>query len=378
MKTVDWWSLAVVGTSVVVGGIVLVTNPTSTDILAGAVAIAVFVTAWFTLGRRYPPGSPAATVFVAVTIVFTGTVTLIYPSLATVQCLAFPLVWTRLQRARPGIIASAAVSASVGLGLFLGTGADEDALVYALIIESISFTFTIALGLWITTISVQSDERRRLLDELQAAQAELAVLSRDAGVTSERERLAREIHDTIAQDLTGLVLLAQRASRELAAGSVDQAASQLDALEDNARTALAETRALVASSAPPGLDDGIGSALSRLGSRFERETGISTTVMADDAAAVPRDTEVVLLRCAQEGLANVRNHSGAQTASIRLDNAAAATTLTVADDGCGFDPSLPSLGFGLAGMRDRLTLVGGSLDISSSAKGTLVTVMVPA
>ena len=378
MKSVDWWSVAVVGTSVIVGGIVLGTRPTGTDIVAGAVAIAVFITAWFTLGRRNPPGSPAAIVFVAVTVVFAGTVTLIYPSLATVQCLAFPLVWTRLQLARPGIIASAAVAASVGLGLFLGTGADEDALVYALIIESISFAFTIALGLWITTISEQSDERRRLLDELRETQAELAALSRDAGVTSERERLAREIHDTIAQDLTGLVLIAQRASRDLAAGSVAEAAHQLDSLEDNARAALAETRALVASSAPPGLDDGIGAALSRLGSRFERETGIAVTVRADDAAAVPRDTEVVLLRCAQEGLANVRNHSGAHAASLRLDNATAATTLTVTDDGCGFDPSVPSPGFGLDGMRDRLALVGGTLDISSSAKGTLVTVTVPA
>jgi signal transduction histidine kinase len=378
MKTVDWWSVAVIGTSVVVGGIVLFSVPTVGEFLYIAIAIAVFVTAWFTLGRRREPSSPNTIAFVLVTIAFVGAVTFLIPSLAFVQCLVFPLVWICLRGVAPAVVASAAVAASVGLGLYLATGANEDAFVYALVIEGTSVVFTIALGLWITTISVQSDERRRLLDELQAAQAELAVLSRDAGVTSERERLAREIHDTIAQDLTGLVLLAQRASRELAAGSVEQAASQLDALEDNARTALAETRALVASSAPPGLDDGIGSALSRLGSRFERETGISTTVMADDAAAVPRDTEVVLLRCAQEGLANVRNHSGAQTASIRLDNAAAATTLTVADDGCGFDPSLPSPGFGLAGMRDRLALVGGSLDISSSAKGTLVTVMVPA
>ena len=239
-------------------------------------------------------------------------------------------------------------------------------------IEAISLVGSLALGLWITRISDLSHERKALLDELTAAQGQLAALHRDSGVTSERERLAREIHDTIAQSLTGLVMLSQRAQRELAAGDTDALADQLEMMEHSARDALVETRTLVAAGAPVELGAGIVAALERFGSRFERETGIAVTVNGT-VPELDRDTEVVLLRCAQEALANVRKHSGARAAAITLTMTGGRPTMTVQDDGVGFDPSLPSTGFGLAGMRDRLALVGGSIAVAGHP-GTTLTV----
>src|SRR5690606_3736963 len=150
-----------------------------------------------------------------------------------------------------------------------------------------------------------------------AAQDELAALHRDAGVTDERARMSREVHDTVAQSLTGLVLLAQRARREQGAGALD--AETLELIETGARDALAETRALVAAAAPVELaQGGLPDALRHLAERFERETHISVTVSAQVEAPLERDIEVVLLRCAQEGLANVRKHAQAARARVEL------------------------------------------------------------
>jgi signal transduction histidine kinase len=168
-------------------------------------------------------------------------------------------------------------------------------------------------------------------------------------------------------------MLTQRARREL--GDSDT----LALLEDSARAALAETRALVAASAPVGLaSGGIKDALDRLADRFSRETGVTVGVEVAEIPPLERDTEVVLLRVAQEGLANIRKHAGAESAVIELTLVHGKPTLAVRDDGAGFDPATPSAGFGLGGMRDRLALVGGSLDVASSSAGTTLTATLPA
>ncbi|HMH59070.1 MAG TPA: sensor histidine kinase, partial [Galbitalea sp.] len=253
------------------------------------------------------------------------------------------------------------------------------ALILAATIEGLSLAFSLALGLWITSIAEKSAERKLLIDQLEAAQEQLASLNRDAGAASERERLAREIHDTIAQDLTGLVLTAQRGLRELRSGNSAAAEKQLDLLEENARNALTETRALVASGAAVGVEGGgLVTALRRLAERFERETGISISVRADDGATLDRDREVVLLRCAQEALANVRKHSSADAAALTLVVRDDEVCLSITDDGSGFDPGAPSSGFGLDGLRRRLNLVRGSLAITASpGSGTILVATLP-
>ena len=114
---------------------------------------------------------------------------------------------------------------------------------------------------------------------------------------------------------------------------------------------------------------GLAIALRRLGERFERETGILVSVEADDSAVLDRDGEVVLLRCTQEALANVRKHSTASTAALTLTVRDGEVDLTITDDGSGFDPSAPSSGFGLTGLRERLALVRGTLAVTASPGG---------
>ena len=371
MKAQRWWHVAILGVAVVLATLSLVNAQGGPFPFGALSAIAVIVISWFTFGRYAEHNRTAQLVFVPLVIVASGVGTAFDPSFATVQCVVFPLLWSTIDGRTKGILASVAVAVAVGIGTWISTGS----VVQALAIEGASLALSIGLGIWVTAIADQSHERQRLIDELRAAQEKLSILDRDAGTTSERERLAREIHDTIAQDLTGIVMLSQRAQRELATGGA--ASETLGLLEESARTALAETRALVASGAPVALaSGGIADALRRLGERFERETGVTVAARVD-LGAIDRDSEVVLLRCAQEGLANVRKHANASAVQLDAWSNAGAVGVRIADDGDGFDPDAAADGFGLAGMRDRLALVGGTLDVSSSPAGTVLTATLP-
>ena len=374
MQSNRWWHVAVLGIAVVLSALVVFSGDTTLEIVGGLATIAVFVAGWLLVGRRGVRSPRAATAFIVITIVCAGVGTAFSPSFATIQTIAYPIIWSLSKRITDAVLASIALATVVGVGNYLSTGS----LPQALIIQGISLAFSVALGLWISSIADRSVERQRLLDELRDAQDQLAAVNRDAGAAGERERLAREIHDTIAQDLTGLVMLTQRARRELAGGHPSAADEQLALIEENARLALAETRALVAASAPVGLATGaITDALERLAERFSRETGVTVGVEAGELAPLGRDTEVVLLRVAQEGLANVRKHSGAQSAVILLSVEGGGVQLEVRDDGRGFDVAAASDGFGLSGMRDRLALVNGSLEVTSTPTGTVLAATLP-
>ena len=373
MENPRWWHIAVTSMAVVLTVMVITADVPVWRQVGAQAALMVFVVGWFTIGRLAFQSVTAAWVFSGIVIVSVGVAVGFQPYMAIIQCVAYPLLWVISTSLRGAILANVALAASVGVGFWFST-AD---IVQTLLTSVLSLGLSVALGLWITQIAERSHERQRLLDELRSTQDRLAAVSRDAGVASERERLAREIHDTIAQDLTGLVLLAQQARRELESGDQVAADERLVLIEDNARTALAETRALVAASAPVSLaTGGLTEALDRLASRFTRETGVTVTVDGD-AGMIDRDSEVVLLRCAQEALANVRKHAGASGASVTLSAGDDSVLLTVRDDGHGFDPGARTDGFGLSGMRERLALVGGSLDVSSSPAGTLLTATLP-
>ncbi|GAA1213937.1 sensor histidine kinase [Rhodoglobus aureus] len=373
-----WMSIAVVVTVAVMTVLVVGSGAPPANQWGAGVALGVLVVAWFTLGIRAGRSTVAAVLFVGILAVTLGVGVALMPTMATLQAIAYPLVWTIIDRTRNAIIGNIVVAVAVGVGFVIFLGTSPEAIAETIAIVGLSLIFSLALGLWITQISHLSEQRQTLLTELHATRDELAAVSRDAGVASERERLAREIHDTIAQDLTGLVLVAQRARRELDTNNAAAAAEQLELIEESARAALAETRAMVAASAPVGLtSDGISAALERLAERYSRETHVSVTVNAAGLPTIARETEVVVLRCAQEALANIRKHAEASHATIEVTAVEGAVSILVTDDGEGFDTEKARTGFGLEGMSERLALVSGQLTIDSSRAGTILHATIP-
>lgn len=238
--------------------------------------------------------------------------------------------------------------------------------------------FAILVGTWISRIVTQSEERAVLIAELEASREEVSRLSREAGVTAERSRLAAEIHDTLAQGFTSLVTLVQAAESELDRDT-EKARKHLALAARTARENLTEARALVAGLMPTALGTGsLDEAIRRQLERFAEETPISVTYHADAGTAeLPTVLEVVLLRMVQESLTNVRKHAQATEVVITLRLNEDCLALRVRDNGVGFDPDGPVDGFGLRGMRNRAEQVGGKLTVHSGENGTDIELEVP-
>jgi signal transduction histidine kinase len=234
------------------------------------------------------------------------------------------------------------------------------------------------LGTSIDRLATESEKRAGLITELEASRAQVAALSRQAGVADERERLAGEIHDTLAQGFTSILTLVRAAEAALREDP-DRAAGHLRLAATTARENLGEARALVGALTPAALGSGtLLDALRRQSERVAEECGIQVRFeTSGDYGALAMPVEVVLLRAAQEALANVRRHSGADTACLRLDAEADVVRLAVVDDGGGFDAGTPGSGFGLRGMRARVEQIGGSVTVHSGPSGTSVRVEVP-
>ncbi|MFE5614880.1 sensor histidine kinase [Streptomyces sp. NPDC056524] len=229
----------------------------------------------------------------------------------------------------------------------------------------------------------ESERRRRMVEELIATRAELAAAERLAGTLAERERLAREIHDTLAQGLSSIQLLLRAAQRALPEGS--PAAGHIEGARRAAQDNLAEARRFVRALSPPDLEHGsLAAALERLcepgpgpeGSLRARFTVSGTPV------ELPTPYEVALLRIAQSAFANTVRHASAARAEVTLSYMNASVTLDVVDDGKGFDPALLTSsadgGFGLPAMRARAESLGGVFTVESApGQGTAVAVSLP-
>jgi signal transduction histidine kinase len=238
---------------------------------------------------------------------------------------------------------------------------------------------TYVFGIWMRAVITQSEERGELITELSETRSQLAASHREAGVLAERQRLAGEIHDTLAQGFTSIVTLIQAASPAVEPGT--QPRELLDLALTTARENLAEARALVTTLSPTQLDGStLGDAITRAA---QAAGGGSEAMIRSDISGVPRSlpttAEVVLLRVAQEALANVRKHSGARRVDVDLHYADEAVALTVSDDGHGFNVDGVSGGFGLRGMRERIRQAGGTIAVESApGEGTVVRAEVPA
>jgi signal transduction histidine kinase len=244
---------------------------------------------------------------------------------------------------------------------------------------ALNTVFAVIFGLWIQGIIAESNRRAELVAELWATRAELAEAHHQAGVLAERERLSHEIHDTLAQGFTSILMLAQAAGT-----AVDHnpaaARERIEMIEDTARENLAEARSLIVALSPVDLaSTSLSEALGRLVQRFGTELDLDVAVnVAGQVRSLPANVEVVLLRATQEALANVRKHAKATHVEVALTYDETSARLRVTDDGHGFQPADVD-GFGLRGMRARVEQAGGQVEIRSSpGEGTSVEVVAAA
>ncbi|MEV0647802.1 sensor histidine kinase [Phytomonospora sp. NPDC050363] len=245
-------------------------------------------------------------------------------------------------------------------------------VVEATLLSAAITVWSVVLGRWSRRIVEQNIESAEIIAELEASREEVARLSREAGVLAERQRVAADIHDTLAQGFGSIVMLVQavRKSIELEKSTVDE---QLDLIERTARDNLAEARAIVTAMQPPALAAvTVEEAVRRLADEAE-------FTVRGRSRELPPAVAVVLLRSCQEALTNIRRHAGAATVEIGLSYHDETVELTVRDYGRGFDPAQEPGGFGLSGMRGRATEVGGGMTVTSApGQGTTVRVEVPA
>ena len=375
--------VAVVTTVITLAMVFLFTPPTPARTAVSLVAIVLFVAGYAFVGRAAVEPPRAAwryPAFLSVAAVAVGIGVGAAPFMAMLQTLAYPLVWVIGDSRRRGIGGSAVIAGSVFVGVIIGNGADADSVLAGATTAVFSLAFAIAIGLWIARIAEYGEERERLLSELTAAQGQVEALSRERGASSERERLARDIHDTLAQTLAGLVIFAERAGRQSREGQTDAAAATIATVEQVARDALAEARALVARTAAVPREPAFAAAVERLVERFRAQGRAAIELDTADAAGdLDRETQVVLLRCLQEALSNAAKHSAADLVQVRVRvDAGGGAALEVADDGRGFEPASPGAGFGLDGMRERVALAGGTFEVDSTAgRGTSLRVHLP-
>ncbi|MBB4895658.1 signal transduction histidine kinase [Streptomyces olivoverticillatus] len=226
------------------------------------------------------------------------------------------------------------------------------------------------------TLYRESRARQRLIDDLVHTRDELAAAQREAGRLAERQRLAREIHDTLAQGLSSIVLLARAAE----SGTPEAHRERVREIGRTASDNLAEARRFVHALTPPALEDApLPEALRRVTARTVPGAAFR---LDGEPCPLPVETEVALLRLTQEALANVARHARADHAAVTLAFHDGQVTLDVYDDGVGFTPGTgPADGrprFGLHGMRERIAELGGTLTVESApGEGTAVAAALP-
>jgi signal transduction histidine kinase len=233
-------------------------------------------------------------------------------------------------------------------------------------------------------IDALAEANRRLeltMAENAGLHAQLMAQAREAGILDERRRMAGEIHDTIAQGLTGII--AQLEAAGLTGGAAEHR-RHLNLALDLARDSLAEARRSVQALRPGPLDDArLPEALTHLAQQWQQTSDIPVRVDIDGSPIPLRPAlEVVLFRAAQEALVNIAKHARAAQVGMTLTYTHDVVVLDILDDGKGFDTSAHMAdggGYGLAAMRRRLRQIGGVLVIESApGDGTTLSASVPA
>lgn len=355
-----------------------------------AVVTGLAILAWHLAGTILPARSRRASIMVWWLIGFAviwGVAVVISPEFVW---LAF-LLWLLAGHLLPlpwGLVFSVLLLAAVIVAPILHHGATSYANVFGPLIGGV-FAFAISRGY--LQLLRDAAERERLVTSLTRAQQEtaalqdeLALAQRHSGAVAERTRISRDIHDTIAQALSSIRLLAHAGADRTADPEAARTLTQVEAL---AADSLADVRRIVAALTPAQLeDDALAAALGRILTRLEEEAGLQTELHVDSTLPLlPTEVEVALLRTAQSALANIRLHAAATRIVTSIIDDDHIVRLDIIDDGVGFDADAweqggqrGASGYGLGFMRARLREFGGGLDVESTpGEGTAISAHVP-
>ena len=382
---------------------------------------------------RYGPvvGSRGGWAFAAVTVVSVWGAALADRNALLAQIYAIPELFIALAYRR-ALAAAAVMNFGLVAVQALGGEPTPDNLSKWAVAAVATVVLTGLFGKPIDLLAETNMRNQELVEQLQARNAQIARLSHLEGTARERERIAREMHDTIAQGLASILALARAAAAEVAqaggAGANRQASRHLAMIVELAQEGLDDTRRMIADASPRALDGrGLAEAVGRAADRLERE-GITVARSLDSTLPpLPQPARVAILRIAQEAIANVARHSRAVNVAVSLRSVAGAAVLEVRDDGVGFDSAaagavgaevgsssnqaalrsrpkpadegrtdLPRVrsvsqrgrlrrapegddsGFGISDMRGRAADLGGSVSIDSSpGRGTRVLARIP-
>jgi len=320
------------------------------------------------------------------------------PWVAPTLGFVLPLVWwLLLPNRRWAIIAMVAivVAESAGLLIYALTWIVPEThkppwttstiIIAVGIIPAVIIAVGVVGGSYVDGVFRWGQERVDLVDDLRATESQRIALEREAAAAEERFHLSQEIHDTVAQDVAGLRLLVERARRQVdqAAGKAEVAEAMepvsrtLDMISTGVDAVLVETRELITANAPVPAGSSFKEAVERIGNRFAQETDITVDMDVIDTR-LPRESEVVFIRCLQEGLSNVRRHAHATRVWIWITTVADVAVMTLTDNGVGLEPGAAS-GFGLPGMAERVRQAGGSFSVESPGPhlGVIVRVRMP-
>lgn len=300
----------------------------------------------------------------------------------------------------PGALAYAGAAATSAVAAAATALAGEGAVSAEWALASLGgFVLACVIGGALRALEAERDRRGRAYSELSAAHVRLAGLAeqnaglqeqlvsraRESGVLAERARMARELHDTLAQGLAGV--LSQLRAADTHVSPEHPAREYVDRAQETAKETLADARRSMLALRPVPLDAGTLPAAveSVVESWREHEGPRAEVAFNGDPVRLAADTENALLRAAQEALANVARHARATRVAVTLTFMDDVVVLDVRDDGVGFDPgtapgpAADGSGFGLTAMRHRIARVAGEVTIESGAgRGTALSIVVPA
>lgn len=360
---------------VIVRAVVAPTEASGLVVGLSFVLLAVYVAGALVTKRGRDRGRAGGIVWLALLVILWAALLWLTPEAAY---LVFPLFFLDLHLLgrRWGSVAIIAMTALAIVTLGLHGGWSVGGVVGPLVGAGVA----LLIGLGYQALAREAEEREALMAELVATRDQLAATEHESGVIAERARLAREIHDTVAQGLSSIQMLLHAAER---ADPERPGIEHIRLAREAAATNLAETRRFIRELTPPDLDDhGLGGVLRRLAATQWATQGLDVQVRVSDAVNLPMHVQTALLRIAQGAIANVIQHADATTATIILVVDRSSVVFTIADDGVGFDAAAAadsagarSDSFGLHATRERVQQLGGTLIVDSApGQGTRLTV----